>query len=84
MKFQNLKISITDEVHLKAVCDVLESMGYYYEPEFSTKSKNIGQVLTWDDGAYHLQKGGSQLISKQATLADLLKMRDTAFKEAIR
>ena len=28
MKFKNMKIEITDKVQLKAVCDVLEGMGY--------------------------------------------------------
>lgn len=26
--YQNMKIAITDEVQLKEVCDVLQSMGY--------------------------------------------------------
>lgn len=83
MKFKNMKIAITDEVQLKAVCGVLESMGYFNEKEFNTKCDKIGQVLTWDDGAYHLQKGGGGLICTQATLTDLLAMRDKQFMEKV-
>lgn len=46
--YQNLKIAITDEVQLKAVCDVLESMGYKLIDTFkkqkwiyATESKSI-------------------------------------------
>lgn len=89
MKFQNLKIAITDEVHLKAVCDVLESMGY----KSDTRSKNkIACIYTWDIGSYDV---ASKMIvdslpndfddgHKQATLTDLLKMHDDAFKGVIR
>lgn len=77
---QNLKIAITDEVQLKAVCDVLESMGYKpYQP-----SPNNECVYTWEDGFYCVDKYmESRVIYKTTTLTDLLTIRDKHFMEKL-
>lgn len=77
--FKNLKIAITDETHLKAVCDVLESMGYELDKEHC--GLGDAAVGAWDDGAYCTYKHiGSILIEDASTLSDLLKMRDDMVK----
>lgn len=91
MKFQNLKIAITDEVHLKAVCDVLESMGYKNE-QFDFPITNhrgassFKSIACYERGVYFLHKLDASQINlwEVTTLTDLLKMRDEAFKGAIR
>ena len=91
MKFQNLKISITDEVHLKAVCDVLESMGYKnkqfdFPIENHRDIKQFKSVACYQSGGYSVYKLGVEWINfcEPATLTDLLKMRDKAFKEGLK
>ena len=80
MTFKNLKIAITDDTHLKAVCEVLESMGY--------EAWNIGDyktemIVAWEDGRYsnfdeyETDKGYGYSFP---TLSDLLKMRDDMVK----
>lgn len=70
--FDNLKIAITDEVQLKAVCDVLQSMGY--EKEMATPKKPMS-VCTYEDGTYHIYgRGAEYKIGKLATLAELKEM----------
>lgn len=82
-EFQNLKISITDEVHLKAVCDVLESMGY---DNFALDTMDADFIATGDGGLYTgFKKSSYNFINgRQATLTDLLQMRDNYFREAIK
>ena len=81
-EFQNLKISITDEVHLKAVCDVLESMGYKY----ISKRSQSNYVYTFIDGTYLVDMNWQPAFSgiPYSTLTDLLKMRDKAFKDGLK
>lgn len=81
MKFKNMKIAITDEVHLKAVCDVLESMGYKpYQPSPCNEC-----AYTWDDGFYCLDKHmDSRVIYDSVTLTELLAMRDQLFMESLK
>ena len=77
-----MKIEITDEVQLKAVCDVLESMGY--EKPFQVFDDNeIKSVECYDDGS--LAKYGCDLgrNGETVTLTDLLAMRDKQFMEKI-
>lgn len=88
--FQNLKIAITDEVHLKAVCDVLESMGYKNEQfDFHIQNhrdiKQFQSVACYEHGVYCVHKLDVNWINfcELATLTDLLKMRDNQIKEAI-
>ncbi|MEG0835524.1 MAG: hypothetical protein RR231_15060 [Acinetobacter sp.] len=79
--FKNLKIAITDETHLKAVCDVLESMGY--EKKFDASS-------FWDSAlcafAYAMNNHLVTLTNFNVSgdnvvnLSDLLKMRDDMVK----
>ena len=78
-KFQNLKIAITDNDHLKAVCEVLESTGY-------TRSKH-GRwfdsdkiILTTRFGVYARVDLTTCTFYKEKTLTDLLKMRDEMVK----
>lgn len=80
MTFKNMKIAITDEVQLKAVCDVLQSMGYNpYQPSPSDEC-----VYTWEDGFYCVDKYmESRVIYKTVTLTDLLALRDKQFMEKI-
>lgn len=80
--FDNLKIAITDEVQLKAVCDVLESMGYD-KPFQVFDDKDIETVECYDDGS--LAKYGCDLgdNGKTVTLTDLLAIRDKQFMEKI-
>lgn len=85
-KFLNLKIAITDEVHFKAVCEVLESMG------FSMSNHSMGpypfdgdnSVVTYSDKTYmeycHRCAGDD---CELVTLNDLLIMRDKQFMENI-
>lgn len=83
VEFQNLKIAITDEVHLRAVCDVLESMGY---KNFALDTMDADFIATGDGGLYTgFQKSSYHFINgKSVTLTDLLRMRDKAFMEAIK
>lgn len=83
MKFKNMKIAITDEVHLKAVCDVLQSMGY--DKPFQTfDDSEITNVECYDNG--ELAKYGDDLgdNGETVTLTDLLAMRDQLFMGSIR
>ena len=78
MKFKNMKIAITDEVHLKAVCDVLGSMGYSQELRAGESTKSIE---SYSDGIYDCYMFSQD---SDTTLADLLAMRDQIFMESIR
>lgn len=76
--YKNMKIAITDEVHLKAVCEVLESMSYK-----STGYENDEQnfVYTYERGVYHgLFKKAAHGEFEEVTLTDLLRMRDEMVK----
>lgn len=81
---QFLKIAITDEVQLKSVCDVLETMGYTKECSglnYETLDTEPA-VVAHQDGiyAYYCHKnsgGGSSLI----TLNDLIALRDEGGKK---
>lgn len=82
MTFKNMKIEITDKVQLKAVCDVLQSMGY--DKPFQVFDDNeIKNVECYDDG--RLAKYGFDLgdNGETVTLTDLLAMRDKQFMEKI-
>lgn len=82
MKFKNMKIAITDEVHLKAVCDVLGSMGF--------KCANLGNENSgWDVLIYPSIRSWCQSmysgnLYEPATLTDLLAMRDHLFMEYLK
>ena len=76
-KFQNLKIAITDNDHLKAVCDVLEQLGY------ESGSISYGKVrfaYANSNGFYGLFFGDYDDHIGLVTLSDLLKMRDEMAK----
>lgn len=78
MKFKNMKIAITDEVHLKAVCDVLESMGYRKDI-----TRGSCFVITHEYGFYSIHDH-HYYFNNETTLTDLLAMRDQLFMESIR
>ena len=76
MTFKNMKIEITDEVQLKAVCDVLQSMGY--------KNVNLG----WESptGIVFIDNESKLFCTTvdhndvaSITLTDLLALRDKQF-----
>lgn len=81
MTFKNMKIEITDEVQLKAVCDVLLSIGYG-SWGINKNDKWIGasfknkQFTTFSSDAFF----SDEVIT---TLTDLLAMRDKQFMESI-
>ena len=77
MKFKNMKIAITDETHLKAVCDVLRSIGYSVwgvVPGASNwvVTSKVGNATTFEFDACP----DNTLV----TLSDLLSMRDKMVK----
>ena len=78
MKFKNMKIAITDETHLKAVCDVLRSIGYSVwavglgASNWVVTSK-VGNATTFEFDAC----SDNTLV----TLSDLLAMRDKMVKD---
>lgn len=75
--FKNMKIAITDETHLKAVCDVLESMGY----EKSHECSKSNYVFATKGGYYWIDINNQPVLNNyQITLTDLLKMRDEMVK----
>ena len=84
MKFKNMKIEITDEVQLKAVCDVLQSMGYV--PNMIEDNIKTYSVITYESGAYsNWNKFDSGFFRyKNTTLTDLLAMRDHLFMEYLK
>lgn len=83
--YQNMKIEITDEVQLRAVCDVLDSMGFtdFYDSK-NWKCGVIRFVEVFEDGTYDCYD--TDIVSdkaKQTTLTDLLALRDKQFMEKI-
>lgn len=80
MKFKNMKIAITDEVQLKAVCNVLKGMGYHQEEDFKSGFHKF--IHTGNDG---FDFWCSDLnFGVEVTITDLLAMRDQLFMESIR
>lgn len=77
--FTNMKIAITDEAHLRAVCEVLISIGYKVwgvglggKPKWVAAS-DIGNATTFTNDMnpqYSI-----------VTLSDLLRIRDEMVKE---
>lgn len=88
--FKNMKIEITDETHLKAVCDVLESMGYHKSGGLWSNFGNTttmvcvntyGEMMNLVGIDVHYDKLNKYELT---TLSDLLKMRDDMVKEKAR
>ena len=78
MKFKNMKIAITDETHLKAVCDVLRSIGY------SVWAAGLGAsnwVVTSKAGNARTFGLDACPDNTLVTLSDLLSMRDKMVKD---
>lgn len=78
--FKNMKIEIKDEPHLKAVCDVLESMSYTRARLTGLLGKSF--VVTDEmDGKYYIFCNETFVEKFELyTLSDLLKMRDDIVK----
>ena len=76
--YKNMKIAITDKVHLKAVCEVLESLGYVSE---KNKPENDDKYIIIIDGKYFGWWSGDNWTIQEVTLTDLLRMRDEMVKE---
>ena len=74
--YQSLKIAITDDIHLNAVCDVLESMGFKcaFKPKFGI-TKHIESYI---DGVYDMYPFNDNGCN--TTLTDLLAIRDKQIK----
>ena len=79
MTFKNMKIEITDEVQLKAVCDVLESMRY--ECGYKSEQNTTKHIETYFDGMYDMYCFNDNNCN--TNLTDLLALRDKQFKEKI-
>lgn len=81
--YQNLKIAITDEVQLKAVCGVLKTMKYRKVRNAFCQHDNY--VIVRSDGFYHgvISDTGYKIGHKLLTLTDLLALRDKQFKDKI-
>lgn len=85
MTFKNMKIAITDNDHLKAVCDALESIGYklfgcivYGNYVDGKLCGSHDRIITTEKGYFtgtH-NKFASDNIFANTTLSDLLKIRD--------
>ena len=73
---QNLKIAITDETHLNAVCDALESMGF--KCGFKPKVEITKHIETYVDGVYDMYPFNDK--GCDTTLTDLLAIRDKQIK----
>lgn len=79
--FDNLKIAITDEVHLKVVCDVLHTMKY--RKHMSSSPANF--IYTFPDGSYRIDINHQPAFDHipYTNLTDLLALRDKKIKEKI-
>ena len=73
--FKNMKIEITDELHLKAVCEVLESMGYH-----GVRANLNSVLITSEFGKFSAVPYCTSELYSLTTLTDLLKMRDEKIK----
>lgn len=82
MTFKNMKIEITDGVQLKAVCDVLQSMGY--KRNNKQRRGRVRYVIADDDGVVTNWFRDTDFdFYKPTSLTDLLAMRDKQFMEKI-
>lgn len=80
--FKNMKIEITNDAHLKAVCDVLESMGYQ---RTGWTDINTLIICAIDKGYYSNYTRMDNFWDEYLiTLPELLKMRDDMVKEKAR
>lgn len=79
--FDNLKIAITDEAQLKAVCDVLKTMGFVK----SMSNGVTGFIYTFIDGSYQIDMNHQPVFDHipYTNLTDLLALRDKQFMEKI-
>lgn len=79
--YKNMKIAITDDLHLRSVCEVLESLGY--TNNFKTKG-SVRTICTWShNGTYGITGLNTAycFLQDEVNLPDLLRMRDEMVKE---
>lgn len=78
--YKNMKIEITDKVHLDSVCAVLKDIGYkkWRWGNFIPSQINTVSLRTIDNGNFTDFRGSQKYDYgyEKVTLADLLKMRD--------
>lgn len=80
-EFKNMKIEITNEAHLKDVCDVLDSMGYT-RARLTGLLKKSFIVTDETDGKYYIFCNDNFVEHFESlTLQDLLKIRDDMVKK---
>lgn len=79
--YKNMKIAITDEAQLKAVCDVLKTMGFVK----SMSNGVTGFIYTFIDGSYRIDINHQPVFDHipYTNLTDLLALRDKHFMEKI-
>lgn len=82
MKFQEIQIAITDTTHCRAVCDVLESLGYksFTLQEFAVSEDGTTGIVAFADGTY-TDTSSAPVYGKITTLQDLLSMRDDLVRQ---
>lgn len=78
--FKNMKIAITDDVHLRSVCEVLETLKYKKKGLF-TDIPEPKFVCACDDGQI-MDLHDDPIVGwyKEVTLSDLLRIRDEMVK----
>ena len=84
MKYKNMKIAITDNINLKEVCEVLESMGYecgnaYFFKIESLKAGLIKSIASYENGSYYFYNNlelDCIYNCQEILLSSLIKMRD--------
>ena len=81
MTFKNLKIAITDETHLKAVCEVLATLGYKKAESIPyDDSDEFKNCCSHVNGVYAYYCHNLAGYYETVTLNNLLKMRDDMVK----
>lgn len=77
--FKSMKIEVKDELHLKTICDILESISY---KRIRWGTFDPLSLRTWDDGGYTNMRSKQKYDYgyEKVTLTDLLKMRDDTVK----
>lgn len=79
--FKNMKIEINDEVHLNAVCEVLESMGYRACYMTNRKAKSVCCYVLGHFNSY--MSAVEEFDGILVSLTDLLALHDKHFMEKI-
>lgn len=77
-----MQIAINDTTHCRAVCDLLESLGYksFSLSEFAVSEFGNTGVVAFADGSY-TDTASAPVWGKITTLQDLLAMRDDLVRQ---